>query len=226
MDYDVLGTQAWDMMASMPSLLRQTVRQSTYDWLAYTRATAPRPLPYHNAGHCLRTAARAVKYGLDDNMDTDALTRVWLAGLWHDAGYSLSVGEDDNIETAVLHWQRYAQGSGVRAGLMASVSTLIRTTAYPYNTNRVFDAHNPEHVVLRDADLGEITEPIYAEVMRGLALEMQMRGAFDEDASYRDFAQANYEWWQTVGLPNTSARRHTQYRTAADRMLATAHLNS
>lgn len=140
---------------------------------------------YHNPGHCLRVANRAVTFACDLGLPVGDIDVIACAALWHDFGYvPCKEGDRRNVPVAVAAWRTYAYMKGLDKGFIRTVANAIESTLYPYPENVVFSASNPIHVCLRDADLTEILDAEnYELASHGLCMEMTASGVFTGDQS-------------------------------------------
>lgn len=167
---------------------------------------------YHSPIHCLEVALRTIRCaavqqvwgGVGERVfDANDLQALFLAGLYHDQGYSVQRTEAQNIDEAVRLWEQDAAQDEAHTPLdilRPLVSQLIRATTYPYSTSAGWLTDQPMHLrpmiqVLRDADRLSCLEPWAHDTQIGLWHEQRQRRAPDLPSTYMDWVRRGNNWW-------------------------------
>lgn len=119
----------------------------------------------HGAQHLLATGLRAADGGEHYGLGSAGVRALFIAGLFHDADYTVGAPEDVNIPAAEAYARQQMQGTSEEF-LTHLVVSFIRATRYPHYTG----LRLPEEII-GDADLLCNIEPDAATFHAGLASE-------------------------------------------------------
>ena len=122
-----------------------------------------RDLPYHGNRHQIVVASLALRGANIHQLSLFQRRAVFLAGLFHDYGYSLERSEADNID----HAASFAWAVLVEDPILANaVERIIRETIFPHIPPSSFIS-----ALVQDADSLMISQPDFAELLEGLSAE-------------------------------------------------------